>query len=223
MHAGVRTTGRPTNEPVPASLPDSAGLARSGRHTRQSMPGQADNRPMDASAPMARPTVSFLLAHPAHFVALGFGAGLSPWAPGTVGTLWAWLAYLVLQSWLTPAQCGWLIAASFVLGWWASSATARNMRVLDPGSIVWDEVVAFWLVLWLLLPAGFVAQLVAFALFRFFDAVKPGPVAWADKLFHGVDVATDRFAWRKAGFGIMLDDLVAACCTLLVIAAWRFW
>ena len=173
-------------------------------------------------APITRPSAAFLLAHPAHFIALGFGAGLSPWAPGTAGTLWAWLAFLVLQLWLTPAQLGWLIAASLPLGWWASTVAARNMRVRDPGSIVWDEVVAFWLVLWLLMPAGFVAQLVAFGLFRFFDAVKPGPVAWADQLFHGVDMARDRRAWRKAGLGIMLDDLVAAFCTLFLIAAWRF-
>ncbi len=178
---------------------------------------------MHNNAPITRPGASFLLAHPAHLVALGFGAGLSPWAPGTAGTLWAWLAFVVLQLWLPPAYIGWLIAASLPLGWWASSITARNMRVLDPGSIVWDEVVAFWLVLWLLMPAGFAAQLVAFGLFRFFDAVKPGPVAWADKLFHGVDTVHDHLAWRKAGFGIMLDDLVAAFCTLLVIAVWRFW
>ena len=178
---------------------------------------------MIASAPLARPNLTFLLAHPAHFIALGCGAGLSPKAPGTAGTLWAWVAYLVLQLWFTPGQIGWIIAASLPLGWWACTVAARNMRVLDPGSIVWDEVVAFWIVLWLVMPAGFVGQLVAFVLFRFFDAVKPGPVAWADNLFHGVDVVADPSAWRKAGFGIMLDDLVAAFCTLLVIAAWRFW
>lgn len=174
-------------------------------------------------APVIRPGVSFLLAHPAHLIALGFGSGLSPRAPGTIGTLWAWLAFLALQRWLTPAQIGWLIAASLPLGWWASTVSARHLRVLDPACVVWDEVAAFWLVLWLVLPAGFTAQLLAFGLFRFFDAVKPGPVAWADQLFHGVDVRHDRHAWSKAGFGIMLDDLVAAFCTLLVIAVWRWW
>ncbi len=164
---------------------------------------------------MMRPTVRFMLSHPAHMIALGFGSGLSPVAPGTVGTLWAWLAYLVLQNWLDTAGMGWLIAASIAIGWWACTVTASNMRLLDPGNIVWDEVVAFWIVLWLVMPAGFVAQLVAFALFRLFDAVKPGPVAWADSLFHG-------FGWR-GGFGIIFDDLVAAFCTLLVIAAWRAW
>ena len=172
---------------------------------------------IEAPVPPApqRPTVRFMLSHPAHLIALGFGSGLAPVAPGTVGTLWAWLAWLVLAQWLSPAQLGLLIAISLPVGWWACKVTAEHLRVLDPGNIVWDEIVAFWIMLWLLLPAGFGAQLAAFALFRFFDAAKPGPVGWADKLFHG-------FGWR-AGFGILLDDLVAALCALLVIAAWRAW
>ncbi|MDB5963887.1 MAG: phosphatidylglycerophosphatase [Polaromonas sp.] len=162
-----------------------------------------------------KPDAKFMLSHPAHILALGFGSGLSPVAPGTAGTLWAWLAYLLLQPVLTSAQMGWLIAASTLAGWWACTVTARNMRVLDPGSIVWDEVVAFWLVLWLVMPTGFGGQLAAFALFRFFDAVKPGPVAWADQKFKGFNA--------RGGFGILFDDTVAAFCTLLVIAVWRFW
>ena len=169
-----------------------------------------------------RPTVKFMMAHPAHFMALGFGSGLSPLAPGTAGTLWAWLSYLALQRWLTQSGIGWLIAVSIPLGWWACTITSRNMRVLDPGSIVWDEIVAFWAVLWLINPAGLWGQAIAFALFRYFDAAKPGPVGWADRLSHGVDPATHRQAWTIAGFGIMFDDLVAAGCTLLVIAVWRF-
>lgn len=164
---------------------------------------------------MARPGPRFLFSHPAHLIALGFGSGLSPAAPGTAGTLWAWVAYLVMQRWLDPAAIGIVIAVSLAAGWWACTVTAAHMRVLDPGNIVWDEVVAFWIMLWLVMPAGFLAQLAAFALFRFFDAVKPGPVAWADNLFHG-------FGWG-GGFGIILDDLVAAFCSLLVIAAWRAW
>lgn len=165
-------------------------------------------------AGMVRPNGRFLLSHPAHFIALGAGSGLSPAAPGTVGTLWAWASFAVLQLYLTPSQLGWVIAASLPLGWWACTVTARHMHSLDPGAIVWDEVVAFWIVLWLIAPAGWWAQCAAFALFRFLDAVKPGPVAWADSLFHG-------FGY-KGGLGIMLDDLVAAFCTLLVIAIWRF-
>lgn len=182
---------------------------------------QSLTRPPDA--PIARADVSFLLAHPAHFIALGLGSGLSRWAPGTAGTLWAWFAFLAMQAWLTPTQIGWIVVLSFPLGWWACSVCARHMRVCDPGSIVWDEVAAFWLVLWLVMPAGLLAQLAAFGLFRFFDAVKPGPVAWADRLFHGVDTVRDPQAWNKAGLGIMLDDLVAAFCTLLVIALATLW
>jgi phosphatidylglycerophosphatase A len=165
--------------------------------------------------PVGRPTLHFMLSHPAHWIALGFGSGLSPVAPGTAGTLWAWLAYWVLQHWLDPAAIGWTIAASLAIGWWACTVTAQHLRVLDPGNIVWDEVIAFWIVLWLVMPAGFWGQLMAFVLFRLFDALKPGPVGWADSRFHG-------FGWR-GGFGIILDDLVAAFCTLLVISLWRRW
>ena len=167
----------------------------------------------DSLVRATRPNARFLLAHPAHFIALGLGSGLSPVAPGTAGTLWAWLAYAVLQIWCTPAQIGWVIAVSLPLGWWACTVTARHMGVADPGSIVWDEIVAFWLVLWLVTPAGWLAQLAAFVLFRYFDAAKPGPVRWADSLFKG-------FGWR-GGFGILFDDLVAAGCTLLVFALAR--
>jgi phosphatidylglycerophosphatase A len=168
-----------------------------------------------STAAPRRPTARFMLAHPAHLIALGFGAGLSPLAPGTAGTLWAWLAFVVMAPWFSPLQMGLLIAAASLLGWWASTVTAKNMGVADPGSIVWDEVAAFWLILWLITPASIWGQLAAFVLFRFFDAVKFGPMAWADKRFKG-------FGWR-GGFGIMLDDFAAAFCTLLVIAAWSFW
>jgi phosphatidylglycerophosphatase A len=167
-----------------------------------------------------KPSWRFLFAHPAHVVALGFGSGLSPVAPGTVGTLWAWVAFLVLQPRLSPLHWLVLLVASFFVGWWACTVAARNLAVADPGSIVWDEVLAFWLVLWLVMPAGFWAQLCAFALFRFFDAAKPGPVAWADALFKGKRGAP--IGWAQ-GFGIIFDDLVAALCTLVVIALWRWW
>jgi phosphatidylglycerophosphatase A len=173
-------------------------------------------------APIARPSVRFMLSHPAHWFALGFGSGLSRIAPGTAGTLWAWLAFNVLSHWLGDKEWAVVIGLSLPLGWWVCSVTARNMRVLDPSPVVWDEVVAFWLILWLVTPASLAAQTMAFGLFRFFDAVKPGPVGWADALFHDLDPQTARHCWAKAGFGIMLDDLVAAGCTLLVIALWKF-
>ena len=155
----------------------------------------------------------FLLSHPAHFIALGAGAGLSRLAPGTAGTLWAWAVFLLLQIWLTPLQLGVLIAAATLVGWWACTVTAQHLGVADPGAIVWDEIIAFWLVLWLVTPTTFSGELAAFVLFRYFDAAKPGPVGWADRLFKGL-------GWR-GGWGILFDDLVAAFCTLLVIAIWR--
>lgn len=161
-----------------------------------------------------KPTAAFMLAHPAHAIALGLGSGLAPKAPGTVGSLWGWLSWLLLQHHLSLPQQAMLIASSFLVGWWACTVTARHMGVSDPGAIVSDEIVAMWLILFLLMPTNFWGQLTAFALFRFFDAAKPGPVAWADQLFKG-------FGWR-GGFGIIFDDLVAAFCTLLVLALWRW-
>ena len=133
--------------------------------------------------------------------------------PGTFGTLFAWATFFALQPLLASPVlwAAWLVAGVAV-GCWACAATARHLSSADPGCIVWDEVIAFWIVLWLIMPAGWLAQAVAFALFRFFDAAKPGPVAWADALFKpqrdnnaGVPV----IGWRQ-GLGIMLDDLVAA-------------
>lgn len=180
-----------------------------------------------ALAPPAGPrraTWRFMLANPLHVIALGFGSGLAPRAPGTVGTLWAWAAFLVLRPQLGDAQWAALIGAGFLLGCWASAATARHLGTADPGCVVWDEVIAFWLVLWLVTPASLFGQAIAFALFRIFDAAKPGPVAWADRLFKPARGAagTPRIGLAQ-GLGIMLDDGVAALCTLLVIAAWRFW
>ena len=176
------------------------------------------------TTPLHRASARFMLGHPARCIALGFGSGLSPRAPGTVGTLWAWASFLVADAWLTPSQWGWLIAASLPLGWWACTRCAQQLGQADPGAIVWDEVVAFWIVLWLLMPAGWWAQAAAFVLFRFFDAAKPGPVGWADWRFKlrpapaGSPPAA--IGWRQ-GFGILFDDLVAALCTLLVIALWQ--
>jgi len=177
-----------------------------------------------APLPPRRPTVHLLLSHPAHFIAFGAGSGLSPKAPGTVGTLWAWVTFNALQRlWGTGAAADlrWaaLIGIGTLVGWWACTHTARSLRVADPGAIVWDEVLAFWLVLWVISPAsapsGFWAQALAFALFRYFDAAKPGPVAWADALFKLQ--RGQAIGWAQ-GFGILFDDFVAAFCTLLVLA-----
>ena len=162
-----------------------------------------------------RASASFMLRHPAHWIALGFGSGLAPFAPGTFGTLWAWAVFVLLNRWLDAAQWALVLGAGLALGLWACTLTARHLDVADPAPVVWDEVIAFWIILWLVMPAGFWMQLAAFALFRFFDAVKPGPVGWADRLFKRA--AGEPIDWRQ-GLGIVLDDLVAALCTLLVIA-----
>lgn len=166
-----------------------------------------------------KPTVRFLLSHPAHALALGFGSGLSPLAPGTVGTLWGWLSFLLLAPHLDDAAWACLLGLSCLVGWWACTVSARDLGVADPSPVVWDEILAFWLVLWLVMPTGFWGQLWAFALFRLFDAAKPGPVGWADRRFK---LKPGRPIGWAQGFGILLDDAVAALCTLLVIAAWRF-
>ena len=179
---------------------------------------------MDAAATAAiaaaprRATVRFMAAHPARWVALGLGSGLSPWAPGTVGTLWAWAAFVLIAPWMDDGQWALLLLGATALGWWACTRTAQHLGSADPGAIVWDEVIAFWIVLWLLMPADLATQCVAFALFRAFDAIKPGPVAWADRLFK--QAPGQAIGWAQ-GFGILFDDLVAALCTLLAMALWR--
>ncbi len=146
----------------------------------------------------------FVFSKFSHLVASGFGAGLSPIAPGTVGTLWAWVVFLILDPWLSDPAWAVLLLAGFALGIWACDRTGRNLGVLDHGGMVWDEVIAFWLVLWVI-PSNWLWQLLAFGLFRFFDAAKPQPVKWADLRFQG-------------GLGVMFDDLVAAFMTLIVMA-----
>ena len=150
------------------------------------------------------PTPRLLMSHPAHFISLGFGAGLSPWAPGTAGTLLAWALYPLIRAPLSEPVFLALLAGLFVAGILAAERTGHALGVPDHGSIVWDEMVATWLVL-LFTPQGLLWQTIAVALFRFFDIVKPPPVRWADRAF-------------KGGFGVMLDDLFAAGYTLLVLA-----
>lgn len=179
-----------------------------------------------AVAPPAprRPGVKDLLSHPAHLVAFGFGSGLSPVAPGTVGTLWAWLSFAVLWPWLGVRGWGVVVGLSLPLGVWACTVAARRLRAADPGAIVWDEIVAFWLVLWVLMPISVWEQFGAFVLFRALDALKPGPVGWADRLVGWR--AGEAIGWRH-GAGILVDDLVAALTTLVVLAAavraWAAW
>src|SRR6218665_2790345 len=145
--AGQRHTRDPHRPGASPAGPAAGGCARAAgapalcvvRSLRQPRPDPMTN-PMTSPAPQPalRPAWRFLLAHPAHCIALGFGDRLAPKGPGTIGTLWAWLAYLVLQQWLSQRQIGLLIAASTVAGWWASTPPASHLRVTEPGCIVWE-------------------------------------------------------------------------------------
>jgi len=151
-----------------------------------------------------RPDFKFLLAHPARMIAFGFGSGLAPKAPGTVGTLLGlplfWLIAAATQD--LPKQIA-LIIAVFLLGVWACGRTGHALGVADHGGMVWDEIVAFALVL-LFTPVGWLWIVLAFALFRLFDILKPWPIRLAD-------------ARLKNGFGVMFDDLLAAGYAIAVI------
>jgi len=141
-----------------------------------------------------------LLKHPYAWLALGFGSGLSPVAPGTAGSLLAavlWWFFLAGQPlWLQLA----VLIVGFELGVRASNWMIARTGIKDPGYIVWDECIGMWIAL-LFAPKTLLAYAVAFALFRLFDIVKRGPVGWADKRFSG-------------GFGVMFDDVLAGLLAL---------
>jgi phosphatidylglycerophosphatase A len=155
-----------------------------------------------------RPTLRFLLSHPAHFIALGFGAGLAPVAPGTFGTLLAIPIAMALRAHLSDALFLGAVFAFLAIGVWAAAVTGRDLGVPDHGAIVWDEVVAFLLVLYFVGDDALKVAL-ALLLFRVFDIVKPPPIRQLD-------------AAMKSGAGVMLDDLLAAGYTLLALAVWQF-
>ena len=153
------------------------------------------------------PTLAFLFRHPAHFIALGFGAGLAPAAPGTFGTLVAIPIAALFWAYFSAAAFVATIVVFALLGVWAAQVTGRNLGVPDHGAIVWDEVVAFLLVLFFVGADG-VRIALAFLLFRFFDIVKPPPIRQIDAAF-------------KNGFGVMVDDLAAAGYTLIMLVLVR--
>lgn len=157
----------------------------------------------------ARATWRFVLSHPAHFLSFGFGAGLSGIAPGTMGTLVAFPVYAYLKSWF--GQSDWLFLAFigqlFLLGIWLCGKTGKDLGEEDHSGIVFDEIVAFMMVLFFT-PQGFFWQAGAFLLFRFFDVLKPPPIAYYDRMLRG-------------GFGVMFDDLLAAFYALICLALFK--
>ena len=145
-----------------------------------------------------------ILANPIHLLAFGFGAGLSPKAPGTMGTVVAVLIYLVLPS-MPPTIYVGLILLSFVFGIWICGKTAEDLGVHDHGGIVWDEFVGYWVTMFMA-PSGLFWVLLGFVLFRLLDIFKPWPIKWADKELAG-------------GLGIMLDDVLAGIMAALCMHA----
>lgn len=167
-------------------------------------------RPQDKAA---KPPARLVLTTPAHFIAFGFGAGLSPFAPGTAGTLVAVPVWFAL-AWLPLPLYAVALAALIVFGIWNCGESSRLLGVPDHSGIVFDEIAGFCVAATPLLM-GFqgslwLGLLLAFVLFRIFDIFKPWPIRWLDSHVHG-------------GFGIMADDLLAgvyAAFVLWGISAW---
>ena len=163
----------------------------------------------DSNASIAiKPSLGLLLRDPVHMLAFGFGSGLAPRAPGTFGTLLALVLYVPL------AQLGLGVYSAVVVlagaaGVWICGASSKKLGVHDHGGIVWDEFVGLWIALWAV-PFEWQWMLLGFALFRFFDVLKPWPIRLLDQRVHG-------------GVGIMIDDVVAglmACLCLHVVIGW---
>lgn len=148
---------------------------------------------------MAASTENFQLSNPIHFLALGFGSGLAPKAPGTFGTLAAIPVFFLAINLDNLYYLALLIIMS-IAGIYICGKAAKDAGVHDHGAIVWDEIVGFMITMYML-PVTWLTVLVGFALFRFFDILKPWPISYLDKNCHG-------------GLGIMLDDIVAG------IASW---
>lgn len=148
------------------------------------------------------------LGNPVHLLAFGFGAGLSPWAPGTFGTLVGVVLYLPL-SLLPLAQYALVVGAVALVGIWLCGGAARDLGVHDHPGIVWDEI-AGYLVTMLAAPRGWEWVLAGFVLFRLFDIWKPWPVRWLDRRVGG-------------GLGIMLDDLAAGALAAACIQLAAHW
>ena len=157
-----------------------------------------------------RPGFAFVFGHPAHFLAFGFGAGLSRFAPGTAGTLVGFPLYWLIGSRTSPLEMLAFVAVLFAIGVWACDITGRHLGISDHGGMCWDEIVAFLLILEIA-PDALAWQIAAFFLFRIFDVVKPSPIRELEKRI-------------KGGFGVMFDDILAAGYTLLALAiAKRLW
>ncbi|GAB3031307.1 phosphatidylglycerophosphatase A [Oleiagrimonas citrea] len=145
-----------------------------------------------------------LLTHPAGWLALFFGAGLAPVAQGTVGSALAILPWWFMRDLAAPAW-GLVLIVGFAIGLWACGESGRRIGVSDHRALVWDEVIGQWIALLPALAAPWWAIVAGFALFRFFDVLKPWPIRWLD-------------ARVKGGIGVMLDDVVAGVFAAVILA-----
>ncbi|USH01844.1 phosphatidylglycerophosphatase A [Grimontia kaedaensis] len=152
---------------------------------------------------MDNPISKIRLSNPVHLLATGFGSGLSPIVPGTMGTLAAVPFYYLLVS-FSPIVLAVAIVLGSLIGVYLCGRTSGDMGVHDHGSIVWDEFVGFWITMFLVPVTDWQVVLAGFIIFRFFDMVKPWPISWLDKQVHG-------------GFGIMLDDIVAGLMSMVTL------
>lgn len=143
---------------------------------------------------MKRIPVRTVMTDPVHFLAFGFGSGLSPFAPGTAGTLVAVPLELLIRPFGFPARLGFTMVV-IVVGFWICGESARRLRQHDHPGIVWDEFAGYLLAM-LAAPGGWVWVIAGFTLFRVFDILKPWPIRELDHRIGG-------------GAGIMLDDLAA--------------
>lgn len=163
----------------------------------------------EPAAPRPRPGWRFVFGDAGHLIAFGFGSGLSPFAPGTAGSAAAVPLYLLLAYWLTPLQIILLSIPLFLVGIWICDRTGRAIGIADYGGIVWDEIVAMFFIL-ATVPHEPFWWAAAFFVFRLFDIWKPFPIRTLD----------ERLA---NGFGVMLDDLLAAVYSIAVLRLLIRW
>lgn len=150
-------------------------------------------------------TFGWVFSRPERIIAFGFGSGLIHPGPGTWGTLLGWLIWVAGLDRVPGPWLPVLLLVFFWVGCWAAQRCSDALGVPDHGGINWDEMVAIWFALWLV-PQHWGAQLVVVIFFRLFDIVKPPPVNVLDRRF-------------KNGFGVMIDDIVAALYALLATFA----
>lgn len=135
-------------------------------------------------------------------IATGFYSGKLPKAPGTWGSLFAFIPWFFIKD-LPITTYLIILLATFVIGFLVAGTAEKLMDKPDAGPIVIDEILGMFITL-LLCPAHPVAWILGFIFFRIFDIAKPFPVSWFDQRIHG-------------GIGIMMDDVIAGIYGLICL------